>query len=251
MRIRFWRGGISNLQAQIKNMSFLQTIYTNAVNLNHRNILDLFEKNENAHFLDLGCDDGEVTMKMAEKIGTKNVSGVEIVPERIKMSESNGIIVKNFDLNGKFDFEDNSIDVIHANQVIEHLHNSDMFVGEIHRILKKGGYAIISTENASSWCNIFASIMGWQIFSLTNFSSKKQGIGNPLALHGSDANINADFSSWNHIRIYNIRGLKEYFEVFDFKVKEIRGAGYFPLLGVLGDIDKTHCHFMTFKVEKI
>jgi SAM-dependent methyltransferase len=167
------------------------------------------------------------------------------------MSESKGIAVKSFDLNGKFDFENESVDVIHANQVIEHLHNSDNFVGEIYRILKKGGYAIISTENASSWCNIFASIMGWQIFSLTNFSSKKQGIGNPLALHSDAANINADFSSWNHIRIYNIRGLKEYFEVFGFKVEEIRGAGYFPLPGWLGNIDKTHCHFMTFKVRKI
>ena len=232
-------------------MSFLQNIYTNAVELNHKNIMSLFEKNEKVHFLDLGCDDGMVTMKMAEKIGTKNVSGVEIVEERIGMSESKGIAVKSFDLNGKFDFENESVDVIHANQVIEHLHNSDNFVSEIHRILKKNGYAIISTENASSWCNIFASIMGWQIFSLTNFSSKKQGIGNPLALHSDAANINADLSSWNHIRIYNIRGLKEYFEVFGFKVEEIRGAGYFPLPGWLGNIDKTHCHFMTFKVRKI
>ena len=29
---------------------------------------------------------------------------------------------------------------------------------ELYRILKPGGYMIISTENASSWCNIFASI---------------------------------------------------------------------------------------------
>jgi SAM-dependent methyltransferase len=170
------------------------------------------------------------------------------VGERIKSAEEKGIQVKNFDLNGIFDFEDNTFDVIHANQVIEHLYNTDIFLSEIYRILKPGGYAIISTENASSWCNIFASIMGWQIFSLTNFSSKKQGIGNPFSLH-RDGDVHLD--SWNHIRIYNIRGLKEYFEAFDFKVIKVRGAGYFPLWASLGNVDTIHSHFMTFKIKKV
>lgn len=33
---------------------FLEKMYTNAVNLNHKNIFDLFEINEIAHFLDFG-----------------------------------------------------------------------------------------------------------------------------------------------------------------------------------------------------
>ena len=222
-------------------------MYAHAVHLNHRNIFYLFEKNKEAYFLDLGCDDGELTKKMAMRIGTGHLFGVEIVKERIDKAEANGIVVKNFDLNGSFSFGDNSMDVVHANQVIEHLHNTDNFLNEIYRVLKPGGYAVISTENASSWCNIVASVMGWQIFSLTNFSSKKQGIGNPFSLH-RDGDVHLD--SWNHIRIYNIRGLKEYFEAFDFKVEEIRGAGYFPLPGWFGNIDKTHSHFMTFKIRK-
>lgn len=216
--------------------------------LNHHNIISLLEKNIQANLLDLGCDDGCFTIKLAEKIDIKNIYGVEIIDERIKVCEEKGIKIKKFDLNGKFDFADNFFDVVHANQVIEHLYNSDNFLSEIHRILKPGGYAVISTENASSWCNLFAGLMGWQIFSLTNFSNKKKGIGNPLALHKDS---NTGLESWNHIRIYNIRGLKEYFEAFGFKIKEIKGAGYFPLPGVLGELDKTHCHFVTFKIKKI
>jgi len=226
----------------------LEKIYTNAVNLNYKNILGLFKINKKAQFLDLGCDDGTFTMKIAKKINTTKVYGVEIVKERIAMAQKKGIRVEKFDLNNRFHFENNFFDVIHANQVIEHLYNSDSFISEIFRILKPDGYAIISTENASSWCNIFASIMGWQIFSLTNFSSKKQGIGNPFSLH---RNADVYLDSWNHIRIYNIRGLKEYLETFGFKVEAIRGAGYFPLPGFLGNIDKTHCHFVTFKIRKI
>jgi len=227
---------------------YLSQLYSKAVELNHRNIYDLLEKDEKAHFLDLGCDDGIVTVEMAKKIGTQNISGVEIVDSRIQLAEAKGVKVKKFDLNKKFDFENDSIDIIHSNHVIEHLFDSDIFVAEIYRILKTGGYAVISTENASSWCNIFASIMGWQIFSLTNFSNRKQGIGNPLALHRGDE---MDLASWNHVRIYNIRGLKEYFEAFGFVVEQIKGAGYFPFPASFGNIDITHSHFMTFKIRKV
>lgn len=227
---------------------FLEKIYAQAVDLNHRNIFDLFDKNKEAIFLDLGCDDGELTRLMAKSIGTSRMYGVEIIEERVKKSQENGVEVKNFDLNKNFDFEDGSVDVVHANQVIEHICNSDNFLSEIYRILKPGGYAVISTENGSSWCNIFASVLGWQIFSLTNFSNLKHGIGNPLALR-HDGGVQS-FDSWNHVRIYNIRGLKEYCEVFGFRVEEVRGAGYFPFPGFFGNLDTTHCHFMTLKIRK-
>ncbi|MFZ5392121.1 MAG: class I SAM-dependent methyltransferase [Patescibacteria group bacterium] len=225
----------------------LNNLYKSAVELNHQNIVDLFDYDENAILLDLGCDNGLFTQKIANKIGTKNTYGVEIVPERIKAAQKKGIQVKNFNLNQNFSFPDKYFHAIHANQVIEHLTNSDNFLSEIHRILKPGGYAVISTENQSSWCNIFASIMGWQIFSLTNFSGKALSIGNPLALHRGKK---VEYSSWNHVRIYSIFGLKEYFETYGFKVEKIVGAGYFPLPSIFGKIDPIHSHFITFKIRK-
>jgi len=227
--------------------SFLGKLYAEAGALNQENIRRMFSRDEDTHFLDLGCDDGSLTVEMAKEIGTQNISGVEIVDSRILLAEKKGVKVRKFDLNFEFEFETNSFNVIHANQVIEHLYDSDKFISEIYRVLKKGGYAVISTENASSWCNIFASIMGWQIFSLTNFSSKKKGIGNPLSLHGGNA---LELDSWNHVRIYNIRGLKEYFEAFGFVVEKIKGAGYFPLPAFFGNLDKIHSHFITFKIRK-
>ena len=229
-------------------MSYLEKIYSSAVALNKNNIQNLLDRDRGAHLLDLGCDDGNVTLFIAEKIKAKEISGVEIVDEKIDIALDKGINVKKFDLNKKFDFPSESVDVVHANQVIEHLYDSDNFISEIHRVLKKGGYAVISTENASSWCNIIASIFGWQIFSLTNFSNIKQGIGNPFALHRSDM---PSLASWNHVRIYNIRGLKEYFEAFGFTVERIKGAGYFPLPSFFGSIDTVHSHFITYKIRKL
>jgi SAM-dependent methyltransferase len=226
---------------------YLQKLYKKAEAANYENIFGLLEKNDGAGVLDLGCDDGAVSIKISEIIGTADINGVEIVEEKAGLAEKNGVIARVFDLNGRFDFADSAFDCIVANQVIEHLYNSDGFLSEIYRVLKPGGYAIISTENASSWCNIFASILGWQIFSLTNFSSKKRGIGNPMALL---KNIEAPNCFWNHVRVYNFRGLKDYFEIFGFKIEMIRGAGYFPLPSFLGNIDKVRCHFMTFKIRR-
>jgi len=224
-----------------------ERLYTNAVNLNHKNLLNCAEQAESAKVVDLGCDDGSLTVELARKIGTKNIFGVEIVDASAGKATAKGITVRKFDLNNKFSFEDNFFDVVIANQIIEHIFDSDNFLSEIHRILKLNGYAIISTENASSWSNIIASVFGWQIFSLTNFSSISQGIGNPFAIHKGESSI----ESWNHVRIYNIKGLKEYLEVFGLKVELIKGAGYFPLPSFIGNLDKTHCHFMTFKVRKV
>lgn len=229
----------------MKNL--LTKIYNKACLINKKNILSLIENNPHGCILDLGCDEGTLTLELSQKMNSKNMYGVEIVNQRAILATQKGILVKNSDLNLTFPFDDASFDVIHANQVIEHISNLDNFVNEIRRVLKNNGYAVISTENGSSWCNIIAAILGWQIFSLTNISSKTSGIGNPLALH---RNENIGLSSWTHKTIFNYRGLKEMFEAYGFKVECIKGAGYFPLPGILGTIDTRHSHFITIRIRK-
>lgn len=227
---------------------YLVQSYADAVHMNYKNIMDLLEINTHAKLLDLGCNDGVLTTRLAKKISTQNIFGVDIVDEQIKIARHNGVEVSKFNLNENFLYDSDFFDVIHANQVIEHITDSDSFLEQLHRVLKSGGYAIISTENASSWCNIAASILGWQIFSLTNFSNKALGIGNPLSLHKNSTDF---LASWLHVRIYNIRGLIEYFEISGFKVEKILGAGYFPLPTIFAKFDTTHSHFITFKIRKI
>jgi ubiquinone/menaquinone biosynthesis C-methylase UbiE len=220
---------------------------TNSVNLRKKIILSLLSEDLEAKILDLGCDEGSWSIKLKEKINSKQVYGIDIIDERLKEAEEKGVIIKKSDLNEKIPFENNFFDVIHADQVIEHIAYLDCFISEIYRVLKPGGYVIISTENGSSWHNIFASILGWQIFSLTNISSKTSGIGNPLAIHRGKK---IDLASWTHKTIFNYRGLKEFFEAYNFKKTKIVGAGYHPLPAFFGKIDPRHSHYITIKCYK-
>jgi len=221
---------------------------TAAYELNKINILDSFNMKNDSEFIDLGCDDGVWTKKIAGKIKTENIHGIEIVKERAEVAEKSGIKVKISDLNVKFPFEDNKFDVIHSNQVIEHVKDTDLFVSEIYRILKPGGYAVISTENLASWHNIGALFFGYMPFSLVNTTYKTAALGNPLAPHN-----NQDFwesSSWQHVRVFTTKGLRHLFELFGFEIVSVKGAGYYPFGNLLCGIDPWHSAFITFKIIK-
>jgi SAM-dependent methyltransferase len=220
-----------------------------AYNNNLQNILKLLEKNQDAFFCDLGCDNGEWTLELAKTINTTKIYGLEIINDRVKMAKRNGINVKSSDLNSKLPYDNNFFDVLHANQVIEHLFNTDNFVSEIHRVLKINGYVVISTENLASWHNIGSLLLGYMPFSLVNISCKSAAIGNPLAPHKNE--IFWESSSWQHNRIFTIRGLNDLFSLYGFATEKVLCAGYYPFGNWPANIDKNHSAFISIKFRKV
>lgn len=222
---------------------------------NLNNIFSMLEKIglTQAVLLDCGCSDGELTMRITTEIGAKEVHGIDLFEEKIKEAEKRGIIVHQDDLNKTISMDDESVDVVVANQLIEHLYDTDNFVREIHRVLKLGGYGVISTENLSSWHNIFALILGWQPFSMSNISCARLGIGNPLALLREE-NKFIRSKLLQHSRVLSYLGLQEIFEVHRFKVEKVLGAGYYPLPHNLSKImcklDIRHSAFLAIKIRK-
>jgi SAM-dependent methyltransferase len=198
--------------------------------------------------LDCGCDDGEWTLQLGARIGSVRLHGIEIVEERRQAALRKGVLAEPGDLNGPFPFGDEQFEIVHANQVIEHLKDTDNFITEIWRTLKPGGYAVICTENLSSWHNIFSLLLGWQPFSLTNVCEKRFQIGNPLAIHYDVAPSNPQ--SWQHNRVFAYRGLKEIFAVHGFVIEHIEGSGYYPLPNCLSKLDPRHAAFLTLKIRK-
>ena len=226
---------------------FLQHLYESAEATNRENIRQLVRDRSYEALCDLGCDDGSWTVDVAMSSRSQHSFGIEVVGERARSAHKRGVKVAVADLARDFPFEDQTFDLVHSNQVIEHVPDVDHFLSETHRILRIGGSAVISTENGSSWHNIFAATMGWQIFSLTNVSELVSGIGNPLALHRGHRQ---PLRSWKHRTIFNFRGLIEILELHRLSVVRVLGAGYYPLPAGLGRMDPRHSHFITAKATK-
>jgi len=217
--------------------------------ISERNFLSLLEKISSVMLCDLGCGDGEFTLKAAKNIGTRRIYGIDLFTNCVEASKQKGIHVINADLNQGLPFADKTFDVVISSQVIEHLVQTDTFVTEINRVLKSDGYAIISTENLASWHNIFALLLGYRPFSQDCSSYVK--IGNPLSIHYQDKITDVGLL---HHKIFTYTALTELFEIHGFKVENVLGGGYYPFPSFLSRIfsrwDPRHAHFLVIKVRK-
>lgn len=227
-----WSKLLRNLQIKL---------WEGAAKSNRDNILKLLQKEPYANLLDLGCGDETWTLKIAERIGTKNIYGIEIADGLIEKSKGKSLIVMKSDLNQRFPFDNNFFEVVHANQVIEHLISVDDFVGEIYRVLKPDGYAIISTENLSSFDNLLALFLGWQAFS-QNISERK-ALGNIFSPRYG-ASIGEKHSAYKIIFTYF--GLQQLLRSHNFHVEKVLTAGY----GFLARLDPIRARFIVVKARK-
>jgi 2-polyprenyl-3-methyl-5-hydroxy-6-metoxy-1,4-benzoquinol methylase len=150
-----------------------------AAERNVTNIERLIDPGDASILLDLGCDDGSLTVRLAARAGATEIHGVEIVDERARIAAERGIQISPNDLNEPLAYADGTFDLVCTNQVIEHLVETELFVREIKRVLKPEGYAVVPTENLASWHNIASLFEGWQPFSLVNVSHEHGSIGNP------------------------------------------------------------------------
>jgi SAM-dependent methyltransferase len=227
-------------------------LFAQADRLNRENILGFVDEARRAigkpkRMLDLGCHDGTWTRRLADRFGCDDVVGVEIQEGPAAQARAKGIRVEIGNLDREIPSVGDAFDLVHANQVIEHVASIDLFLAELYRVVRPGGFAIISSENGSAWHNVFAAAMGWQIFSLTNVSARAGAVGNPLALHNDDAPVAA---SWTHKTIFNYQGFRDIFGVHGFVDVRVAGAGYHPLPAIVGKWEPRHSHFITALARK-
>ena len=106
-----------------------------------REIIKLIDKNQK--ILDIGSSSG-TNLRMLEEIGYQNYTGIDHSKEAIKLCKKKGFtrIIKGNACN--LPFKSNSIDLIIASDVLEHIENDKLALSEIHRVMKKNAYAIIT-----------------------------------------------------------------------------------------------------------
>ena len=97
--------------------------------------------------LDLGCGSGEILSAISENFSER--IGFDVSRRRL---ETGNHVAGDWkfvqtDLNAPFPIEDEFVDVVVANQVIEHIVDPFSFVGEIYRILRPNGRCVLTTPN--------------------------------------------------------------------------------------------------------
>lgn len=100
---------------------------------------------------DFGCGGAE-TLMLLDKLGFENVTAADYDEEtltkirKIFKGRVEGVKV---DFNEKLPMETRSLDLITAFEVVEHVVKAEFFLAEVNRVLKEGGYLIITTPNHS------------------------------------------------------------------------------------------------------
>jgi SAM-dependent methyltransferase len=204
-------------------MTLRERVFRAAEAANRREILDTLLPRPGGVLLDLGCGDGRFTMEVGRRAGVGRVLGLELVDEIAALARRNGVEVEQADLAGRLPYDDGSIDVVHSNQVIEHLSFTDHFLREIRRILSPDGYAVLSTNNLASWHNVVSLMAGWQ----------------PPPCHPSDEVIAGNPANFvdgvggavgqMHLRIFTARALASVAAHHSLRLDADRAAGYYPL----------------------
>jgi SAM-dependent methyltransferase len=224
----------------------MERLWADADSVFRTRILEALPADPSAVLLDVGCEDGSWTERVRGRLGIahEQVHGLEIVEEQARLARTRGFDVRTGDIDDAWPFDDASMDILHSNQVIEHVKRLDHFVRETRRVLADGGRTIVCTENLASWHNVAALVFGYQPFSSTNIS-RCRPIGNPLALHAGESLAE---ESLQHMHVITLEALADVYIAHGFTIDAQWGAGYHPFGGRiatrLSALDPRHAHFV-------
>lgn len=172
------------------------------INLMRRYLDALLENRKNKlKILDVGCADGVIFKDYTPKA---DFYGIDIAEPLLKKAQKNGYKTFLLDIEQqKLPFKNEFFDVIIAGEMIEHVVNTDWFMCEINRVLKKNGYLIISIPNINQWISLFMMIF----FDLP-------------------PRYSARFRA-PHVRDFTFKTMKGCLKEFGFEIKKRSGTGIF------------------------
>lgn len=240
---------------------YLNYIYFDMRNARRRAQKAMLEFDSEALFLDCGCREGDNTLELSQLIGTKKIVGLDYNRRVLNQAAARGIWPLQADLNRSIPLADNCIDVIVASDVLEHLVNPYVFVGEMYRVLRPGGYVVLDTPNLAAWHNIFALLIGIQPFSGPNITSMEDAeislvqevrcLGHNKEKQGR---CSTEPELTRHIVVVAYISLLRLLRRWGFQIEQAYGFGYYPLPPLIAHIfqrlDPRHAHHIVLKAKK-
>lgn len=205
-------------------MSYLERLFRATEEENRRAILAAVRPIPGGRMLDLGCADGAWTVQVARRARAAEAHGVELLESTAAHARTLGVHAVVADLAERLPYDDASFQLVHSNQVIEHLPGTDTFLRELRRVLAPGGHAVISTNNLASWHNVVSLALGWQ--PTPCHVSDLVVVGNPTNVYdGWEQQTPAQ----QHMRVFTGRALAELAAYHGLRLDRDATAGYYPL----------------------
>ncbi|KAF8931419.1 hypothetical protein BGZ58_007647 [Dissophora ornata] len=107
--------------------------------------------------LDVGCGPGSISVDLAKLVPKGRVVGIEYTPEPLKEARAfaaqQGVTNAEFQVGDihALDFPDNTFDIVHAHQVLQHVADPVKALREMRRVTKTGGIVAARESAVPSW----------------------------------------------------------------------------------------------------
>jgi 2-polyprenyl-3-methyl-5-hydroxy-6-metoxy-1,4-benzoquinol methylase len=161
-------------------------------------------------WLDLGCNQGQFLRRLVAKYQLRAI-GCDDWPASQKSMEDAHWDYFQADLDRNLPWTGEA-DVVSALEVLEHMVDTDGFLARVLRVLRPGGYLLLSTPNINSLRNRITVPLGVY----------PTGLEYRTVIH--------------HVRLYNPTVLRNHLHASGFTNIGIRGVSFLPMSSGLGTI---------------
>ena len=103
------------------------------------------ETDDNARILSVGSGDGYVERFIEEQTG-RRIQCLDVSPKGVEIAQKRGLDAREGSVY-ELPFEDDAFDLVLAIHIFEHLTSPEIFLAEIHRVLKHQGAFFMSLPN--------------------------------------------------------------------------------------------------------
>jgi len=144
-------------------------------------LLDLIEIKPGQDLLEIGCGGGPVSMHVSRKYNVK-VVGTDVDEEQIKKAQNIAEGLKNTAFlvadATRLPFGDESFDIILSINVLHHISNWMDALREITRVLRDGGYLVLSELLFTRWTQSMGRLYSKQAYGITTLENLDSFIDN-------------------------------------------------------------------------
>jgi SAM-dependent methyltransferase len=183
-----------------------------------------------ATIIDVGCGDGLCLERAAAGQQGHHFAGLDWSASSLRQARQRGLRVLRAGIDPPgLPLASGRADVVIMSEIIEHLVDTDWAIEEARRVLRPGGWLLLSTPNLAAWYNRGLLAAGIQpVFSEVSFRAVYGRPGSQVA---------------GHLRLFTRRALVAFLAAYGLDCVKVTGAPYHDVPALLRPLDLAFSHW--------